>query len=80
MHLTLKKGQQKRRQRDDENSRPAKEHYKAKPQGERAKPQGEHGRPQNKPQTPSKPKQHYVNPNTTSKPAKRTSGTLSLKK
>ncbi|MEF1296701.1 23S rRNA pseudouridine(2604) synthase RluF, partial [Vibrio parahaemolyticus] len=55
-------GQQKRRQRDDENSRPAKEHYKAKPQ------------------TPSKPKQHYVNPNTTSKPAKRTSGTLSLKK
>ncbi len=24
-------------------------------------------------------KQHYVNPNTTSKPAKRTSGTLSLK-
>ncbi|MEF1164262.1 S4 domain-containing protein [Vibrio parahaemolyticus] len=57
-----KKGQQKRRQRDDENSRPAKGHYKAKPQ------------------TPSKPKQHYVNPNTTSKPAKRTSGTLSLKK
>ncbi len=38
MHLTLKRPA-KRRQRDDESSRPAKEHYKAKPQGERAKPQ-----------------------------------------
>ena len=73
-----KKGQQKRRQRDDENARPAKEHYKAKPQGERSKPQGDH----NKPQSPSKPKQHYMNPNAAkpSKPTKRTGGTLSLKK
>ena len=88
-----KKGQQ-RRQRDDEGGRPAKEHYKAKPQGERSRPQGEHGKSHrkpdassnthsaNKPQSPSKPKQHYMNPNAAkpSKPAKRTGGTLSLKK
>ncbi|WP_038891617.1 23S rRNA pseudouridine(2604) synthase RluF [Vibrio campbellii] len=88
-----KKGQQ-RRQRDDEGGRPAKEHYKAKPQGEHSRPQGEHGKSQrkpdassnthsaNKPQSPSKPKQHYMNPNAAkpSKPAKRTGGTLSLKK
>lgn len=85
-----KKGQQKRRQRDDEGGRPA----KAKPQGERSRPQGEHGKSHrkpdassnthsaNKPQSPSKPKQHYMNPNAAkpSKPAKRTGGTLSLKK
>ncbi|HHF0484960.1 TPA: 23S rRNA pseudouridine(2604) synthase RluF [Vibrio antiquarius] len=89
-----KKGQQKRRQREDEGGRPAKEHYKAKPQGERSRPQGEHGKSRrkpdassnthsaNKPQSPSKPKQHYMNPNAAkpSKPAKRTGGTLSLKK
>lgn len=88
-----KKGQQ-RRQRDDKGGRPAKEHYKAKPQGERSRPQGEHGKSHrkpdassnthsaNKPQSPSKPKQHYMNPNAAkpSKPAKRTGGTLSLKK
>ncbi|HHF3081278.1 TPA: 23S rRNA pseudouridine(2604) synthase RluF [Vibrio diabolicus] len=89
-----KKGQQKRRQREDEGGRPAKEHYKTKPQGERSRPQSEHGKSHrkpdassnthsaNKPQSPSKPKQHYMNPNATkpSKPAKRTGGTLSLKK
>ncbi len=80
MHRIRKKGQQ-RRQRDDEKARPTKEHYNAKPQNERTKPQGEYGKTE-KPQSPSKPKQHYMNPNAAkpSKPAKRSGGTLSLKK
>ncbi|MDG2898567.1 23S rRNA pseudouridine(2604) synthase RluF, partial [Vibrio parahaemolyticus] len=48
-----KKGQQKRRQCDDEGGRPAKEHYKAKPQGERSRPQGEHGKSHRKPDASS---------------------------
>lgn len=63
-----KKGQQKRRQHDDDNARPSKEHFKAKAQESDRKP--------------NKPKVRYDNPNAAkpSKPVKRTGNTLSLKK
>ena len=61
----------------NESARPAKERDRAKPAGQDAKSQSQH-----KPHAPSKPKQFYANPNATkpSKPAKRSGGTLSLKK